>query len=230
MQVLAADYSQIELRIMAHLSGDDTLVNAFNNGLDIHSATAAEIFDLSLDEVSAEQRRHSKAVNFGLIYGMSAFGLAKQLQVERKQAQNYIDQYFARYPGVAEYMERTREQAREQGYVETVFGRRLYLPDIKSRNHNVRQYAERTAINAPMQGTAADIIKMAMIETDRWIQNSNSNCKMIMQVHDELVFEVPVEQAESIQSQVSQIMQEVVELEIPLVVDAAQGDNWSTAH
>ncbi len=228
--IIAADYSQIELRIMAHLSGDDTLVTAFSDGLDIHRATAAEIFDTALSEVSDEQRRHSKAVNFGLIYGMSAFGLAKQLHVERKQAQAYIDQYFARYPGVAEYMERTREQAREQGFVETVFGRRLYLPDINARNHNVRQYAERTAINAPMQGTAADIIKLAMIETDQWLRQADNGCKMIMQVHDELVLEAPQETASEIQEAVISLMQQVVDLAIPLVVDAAQGQNWSAAH
>ncbi len=228
--IIAADYSQIELRIMAHLSGDDTLVAAFSDGLDIHRATAAEIFDTALSEVTDEQRRHSKAVNFGLIYGMSAFGLAKQLHVERKQAQAYIDQYFARYPGVAEYMERTREQAREQGFVETVFGRRLYLPDINARNHNVRQYAERTAINAPMQGTAADIIKLAMIETDHWLQQADNGCKMIMQVHDELVLEAPQETASEIQAAVISLMQQVVDLAIPLVVDAAQGQNWSAAH
>ena len=228
--IIAADYSQIELRIMAHLSGDETLVSAFKDGLDIHRATAAEIFDTALDDVSSEQRRHSKAVNFGLIYGMSAFGLAKQLHVERKQAQQYIDQYFARYPGVAAYMESTREQAREQGFVETVFGRRLYLPDIKSRNHNVRQYAERTAINAPMQGTAADIIKLAMIATDQWLRDSHSNYKMIMQVHDELVFEVPINEAESATATICDLMQSVAELAIPLEVEAAQGENWSAAH
>jgi DNA polymerase-1 len=228
--ILAADYSQIELRIMAHLSGDETLVNAFKQGLDIHSATAAEIFDIELADVSSEQRRHSKAVNFGLIYGMSAFGLAKQLQVERGRAQEYIDQYFARYPGVADYMERTRDKAREQGYVETVFGRRLYLPDIKSRNHNVRQYAERTAINAPMQGTAADIIKLAMIATDDWIRLAKPDCKMIMQVHDELVFEVAESQVDEVREKIQNIMQNVVQLSIPLVVDAASGSDWSDAH
>lgn len=228
--VLAADYSQIELRIMAHLSNDDTLLNAFKNNLDIHRATAAEIFELDLDAVSSEQRRHAKAVNFGLIYGMSAFGLAKQLQVPRKQAQQYIDQYFARYPGVAEYMETTREFARENGFVETVFGRRLYLPDIKARNHNARQYAERTAINAPMQGTAADIIKLAMIEVQQYLDTQQQDALMIMQVHDELVFEVDQSELAVVQQQVVEIMQNVAELQVPLIVDAQTGKNWSDAH
>jgi len=228
--IVAADYSQIELRIMAHLSGDDTLVDAFTKNLDIHRATAAEIFSAELAEVSDEQRRHAKAVNFGLIYGMSAFGLAKQLHVPRKQAQQYIDQYFARYPGVKNYMETTRESAREIGFVETVYGRRLYLPDINARNHNMRQYAERTAINAPMQGTAADIIKRAMIEVDRWLLEDQIDARMIMQVHDELVFEVDGSQAESLQRKICEIMQDVAELEVPLIVDAATADNWSAAH
>ena len=229
-QILAADYSQIELRIMAHLSGDAALLHAFNNGLDVHSATAAEIFEAELEAVTSEQRRHAKAVNFGLIYGMSAFGLAKQLKVERKQAQQYIEQYFARYPGVAEYMESTREFAHSNGYVETVFGRRLYLPDINSSNHNVRQYAERTAINAPMQGTAADVIKRAMIAVDNWIQTNNPGVKMIMQVHDELVFEVADSELADARDQLCQIMQGVAQLRVPLLVDAGQGKNWSEAH
>ena len=228
--IIAADYSQIELRIMAHLSRDETLIAAFNEGLDIHSTTAAEIFDTPLSAVTPEQRRHAKAVNFGLIYGMSAFGLSKQLHVERKQAQAYIDQYFARYPGVAEYMESTRIQAREQGYVETLYGRRLYLPDIMSKNHNVRQYAERTAINAPVQGTAADIIKLAMIETDKWLMEMSGDIKMIMQVHDELVFEAPQDSSADCQHNICQIMQEVAPLTVPLVVEAARGENWSSAH
>ena len=228
--ILAADYSQIELRIMAHLSRDDALLQAFTNNLDVHGATAAEIFATDLEDVTAEQRRHAKAVNFGLIYGMSAFGLAKQLNVERKQAQQYIDQYFERYPGVKQYMETTRQFAREHGYVETVYGRRLYLPDINARNHNVRQYAERTAINAPMQGTAADIIKRAMIEVDRWLGERHSTTRMIMQVHDELVFEVETSEVEVVQAKVCELMQDVVELQIPLVVDAASGLNWSAAH
>lgn len=228
--IMAADYSQIELRIMAHLSGDDTLLHAFNNDLDVHSATASEIFSTPLEDVSGEQRRHAKAVNFGLIYGMSAFGLAKQLNVERKQAQTYIDQYFAQYPGVADYMESTREYARENGFVETVFGRRLYLPDIKASNHNVRQYAERTAINAPMQGTAADIIKLAMIEVDAWVASQADNVRMVMQVHDELVFEVAEPMLENVQSTVIEIMQSVASLRVPLIVDAGSGKNWAQAH
>ena len=228
--IVAADYSQIELRIMAHLSGDETLLHAFRNNLDVHRATAAEIFSVDLDEVTDEQRRHAKAVNFGLIYGMSAFGLAKQLGVERKQAQSYIDQYFAQYPGVKEYMESTREFAREHGYVETVFGRRLYLPDIKASNHNVRQYAERTAINAPMQGTAADIIKRAMINVDQWIGLDNDDVKMVMQVHDELVFEVDELKLEQVTQTICQIMQDVAQLSVPLVVDAGNGENWALAH
>lgn len=229
-KIIALDYSQIELRIMAHLSKDETLLHAFNNDLDIHRATAADIFATELEAVSAEQRRHAKAVNFGLIYGMSAFGLAKQLNVERKQAQAYIDQYFDQYPGVKEYMESTREFAREHGFVETVFGRRLYLPDINARNGNVRQYAERTAINAPMQGTAADIIKKAMIEVDKWIGPDNASICMIMQVHDELVFEIDADQTESAISELVGQMQNIVELRVPLIVDAGIGDNWSTAH
>jgi len=229
-QIVAADYSQIELRIMAHLSGDQTLVHAFNNDLDIHRATAAEIFSTDLAGVSDEQRRHAKAVNFGLIYGMSAFGLAKQLRVERKQAQAYIDQYFERYPGVKDYMESTREFARDTGYVETVFGRRLYLPDINAKNHNVRQYAERTAINAPMQGTAADIIKRAMIEVHHWIGDENEDITMVMQVHDELVFEVAESCLETASAKICQIMQGVAQLQVPLLVDAGSGKNWAMAH
>ena len=228
--IVAADYSQIELRIMAHLSNDKTLLHAFNNDLDIHRATASEIFEVELGEVTDEQRRHAKAVNFGLIYGMSAFGLAKQLGVERKQAQTYIDQYFAQYPGVKEYMETTREYAREHGYVETVFGRRLYLPDIKASNHNIRQYAERTAINAPMQGSAADIIKKAMISVDQWLNASDQGAVMVMQVHDELVFEVVESKLESVKQQVCDLMQNVASLRVPLVVDVGHGHNWALAH
>ena len=228
-QIVAADYSQIELRIMAHLSGDEMLVHAFNNNLDVHRATAAEIFDLPLEEVADEQRRHAKAVNFGLIYGMSAFGLAKQINVERKQAQAYIDQYFERYPGVKNYMENTREYARDNGFVETVFGRRLYLPDINAKNHNMRQYAERTAINAPMQGTAADIIKRAMISVDEYLQGQ-TDTKMIMQVHDELVFEVAEQSLVNVSNDIADIMQTVANLRVPLIVDVGQGKNWALAH
>ena len=228
--ILAADYSQIELRIMAHLSGDKALLHAFNNDLDIHRATASEIFDLSLDDVSSEQRRYAKAVNFGLIYGMSAFGLGRQLNVERKEAQQYIDQYFARYPGVKEYMDQTREAARERGFVETVYGRRLYLPEINAKNHNMRQYAERTAINAPMQGTAADIIKLAMIDVHRWLAGQTKRVTMIMQVHDELVFEVDDDYLEDAMGAICDIMQNVSKLNVPLVVDSAYAANWSAAH
>jgi DNA polymerase-1 len=228
--IIAADYSQIELRIMAHLSGDDGLMHAFNNDLDVHRATASEIFETDLEQVTDEQRRHAKAVNFGLIYGMSAFGLAKQLSVDRKQAQAYMDQYFEQYPGVKQYMQSTREFARENGFVETVYGRRLYLPDINAKNHNVRQYAERTAINAPMQGTAADVIKRAMIEVDSYLRSNVIDARMIMQVHDELVFEVAGSESEKLQASVCEIMQGVADLAVPLVVDAARGDNWSAAH
>jgi len=229
-KLLAADYSQIELRIMAHLSRDEGLLKAFAAGEDIHRATAAEVFGVEPDKVSNEQRRSAKAINFGLIYGMSAFGLARQLDIERGMAQRYIDLYFARYPGVKAYMDETRERAREQGYVETVFGRRLYLPEIKASNMARRQYAERTAINAPMQGTAADIIKRAMIELDRMIEKSKLDIHMIMQVHDELVFEV----AEGIVVQASDIitnnMVTAAELAVPLIVDVGVGNNWDEAH
>ncbi len=229
-QILAADYSQIELRIMAHLSQDERLCDAFAQGEDIHRATAAEVFALQLDKVEAEQRRAAKAINFGLIYGMSAFGLARQLGITRTEAQQYVSLYFERYPGVKKYMDSIREQARAQGYVETLFGRRLYLPDINDKNVQRRQYAERTAINAPMQGTAADIIKRAMIQIDDWIQLEQLDCKMIMQVHDELVFEVRSNSADLIKQAVIQRMVAAVELTVPLVVDAAVGSNWDEAH
>jgi DNA polymerase-1 len=228
--LLAADYSQIELRIMAHLSADPGLLAAFNSGADVHRATAAEVFGVAPDEVTTEQRRNAKAINFGLIYGMSAFGLAKQLGLGRKEAQAYIDLYFRRYPGVQAYMERIREQAREQGYVETVFGRRLYLPEIKSRNGQRRQYAERTAINAPMQGTAADIIKKAMIAVDDWLRSDGDRVRMVMQVHDELVFEVPEDRLDEVSATVCGLMEGVAELAVPLVVDAGSGANWDEAH
>ncbi len=229
-KIVAADYSQIELRIMAHLSGDESLQNAFATGQDIHRATAAEIFDEDLDQVTDEQRRNAKAVNFGLIYGMSAFGLAKQLNVGRYQAQDYIDLYFARYPGVQQYMDDTRSQAAEQGYVETLKGRRLYLPEINSRNGMRRQAAERTAINAPMQGTAADIIKLAMIDVDRWLQESKLQAKVIMQVHDELVLEVPEAELDEVCAGLKQRMEAAMTLDVPLVVDVGIGDNWDEAH
>jgi len=229
-QLLAADYSQIELRIMAHLSGDQGLLDAFAKGQDIHRATAAEVFDTPLDQVTQEQRRAAKAINFGLIYGMSAFGLARQLGVDRGDAQAYVNLYFARYPGVKAYMDNTREQARAQGYVETLFGRRLFLPDINARNANTRQYAERTAINAPMQGTAADIIKMAMLAVDKWLQQEQLNTLMIMQVHDELVFEVPQAELERVQTHIPKLMSQAAELDVPLLVETGVGNNWDEAH
>ncbi|MCH9691493.1 MAG: DNA polymerase I [Gammaproteobacteria bacterium] len=228
--IMAADYSQIELRIMAHLSGDQGLLDAFAAGADIHRATAAEVFDVPADAVSSEYRRRAKAINFGLIYGMSAFGLAKQLDIPRADAQSYIDRYFKRYPGVLEYMEKTRTKAAEKGYVETLFGRRLYLPEINSRNGMRRQAAERTAINAPMQGTAADIIKRAMISVDAWLREENLNSLLIMQVHDELVLEVPQLERERVASKLTQLMQTAAELDVPLVVELGQGVSWDEAH
>jgi len=229
-KILALDYSQIELRIMAHLSADESLLNAFAQGLDVHRATAAEVFGANLDQVNADQRRAAKAINFGLIYGMSAFGLGKQLNIGRNEAQQYVDTYFERYPGVKRYMEETKQRARDQGYVETVFGRRLYLPDIKARNASVRQYAERTAINAPMQGTAADIIKRAMITVQGWIAENSDACKMIMQVHDELVFEVAESEIERSRDRIAELMTGAAELSVELEVDAGVGQNWNQAH
>jgi DNA polymerase-1 len=228
--IVAADYSQIELRIMAHLSQDAGLLHAFSNDLDVHSATAAEVFEVPLAAVSGDQRRKAKAINFGLIYGMSAFGLAKQLHLGRHEAQDYIDRYFARYPGVADYMSQTRELAHRQGYVETLYGRRLYLPEINARNKQRQMAAERTAINAPMQGTAADIIKRAMIAVDAWLESAKSDAKMIMQVHDELVFEVAADEAQALADQVTQLMSEVAVLDVPLLVEAGIGQNWDQAH
>ncbi len=229
--MLAADYSQIELRIMAHLSGDEGLLRAFSEGLDIHRATAAEVFGADAPEaVTDEQRRRAKAINFGLIYGMSAFGLAKQLGIGRQEAQEYVELYFNRYPGVKEFMDRTREQAHEDGFVETLFGRRLYLPEINSRNGMRRAAAERTAINAPMQGTAADIIKRAMIRMDAWLQEERLPVHMVMQVHDELVFEVKSEEVQPMREAIRKIMEDAAELNVPLVVDVGIGDNWEEAH
>jgi DNA polymerase-1 len=228
--LLAADYSQIELRIMAHLSGDKGLLDAFTEDRDIHQATAAEVFAVPLEAVTSAQRRSAKAINFGLIYGMSAFGLGRQLGIPRHAAQEYIDLYFSRYPGVREYMERTREQAHEQGYVETVFGRRLYLPEINARQAQRRQYAERSAINAPMQGTAADIIKRAMIAVDSWLQESGANARIIMQVHDELVLEVAEAALEEVRARVVELMNAAAHLEVPLKVDVGVGKNWDEAH
>lgn len=229
-KLVAADYSQIELRIMAHLSKDKGLLDAFANGLDIHKATAAEVFGVTLEDVTSDQRRSAKAINFGLIYGMSSFGLAKQLGVSRKSAQEYIDLYFERYPGVLRYMEETKAFARENGYVETIFGRRLYLPEINARNGMRRQGAERTAINAPMQGTAADIIKKAMILVDQWLQKSAFNARVIMQVHDELVLEVADENIEAVIDGIKSQMAGAAELSVPLLVEAGVGDNWDEAH
>jgi DNA polymerase-1 len=228
--IVAADYSQIELRIMAHLSGDTGLLNAFGEDRDIHQATAAEVFGMQLEEVTADQRRSAKMINFGLIYGMSPFGLATRLGIERSEAARYVDLYFQRYPGVRRYMDETRQQAHERGYVETVFGRRLYLNDINSRNANLRQGAERAAINAPMQGTAADIIKRAMIEVDRWLADSRIEARLIMQVHDELVFEVKREAADDLIAHVRELMSRGAELSVPLKVDAGTGANWDEAH
>ena len=223
-KIMAADYSQIELRIMAHLSGDASLLKAFAEGKDIHQATAAEIFGMPLEEVTSEQRRSAKAVNFGLIYGMSAFGLAKQLNIPRNLAQEYINLYFSRYPGVQAYMDSTQANAREKGYVETLLGRRLYLPDINAKNGQLRQYAERTAINAPMQGTAADIIKRAMIEIQKWLDTSGLDIQMLMQVHDELVFEVAEKDMDAAKPEIKRIMENALTLDVPLIVEIGQGN------
>ena len=228
--IVSADYSQIELRIMAHISQDASLLEAFAAGEDIHRATAAEIFGMPAEQLGPEQRRYAKVINFGLIYGMSAFGLARQLGIERAAAQQYMDRYFARYPGVADYMQRTRETARANGYVETVFGRRLWLPEIRSGNAGRRQGAERAAINAPMQGTAADLIKMAMIAVDRWLAGKSLATRLVMQVHDELVLEVPEAELELVRQTLPAIMSGVAELSVALVVDVGVGANWDTAH
>jgi DNA polymerase-1 len=228
--IITADYSQIELRIMAHLSSDDGLLKAFRRGEDIHRATAAEVFETPLDAISADQRRSAKAINFGLIYGMSAFGLARQLEVGRGEAQSYIDRYFARYPGVKVFMDGIRQSAAERGFVETLFGRRLYTPEIGSRNQARRQAAERAAINAPMQGTAADIIKRAMKDVADWLQQEQVDAHMIMQVHDELVFEVAEGQVEAFAVEVARRMGGAAELRVPLVVDVGSGRNWDEAH
>ena len=228
--MVAADYSQIELRIMAHLSGDKGLLDAFAKGLDIHKTTAAEVFSVAIDEVDNDQRRAAKAINFGLIYGMSAFGLAKQLGVSRTEAQQYVELYFSRYPGVKIFMDNTREKAKEDGFVETVYQRRLYLPEINARNAARRQYAERTAINAPMQGTAADIIKLAMINIDNWLQESTIDAIMIMQVHDELVFEVANNELEPFIDEINARMSKNELLSVPLEVDIGYGNNWDEAH
>ena len=229
-KLLSADYSQIELRIMAHIAEDENLLAAFRDGKDVHQATAAEIFGIPLDEVNSEQRRYAKVINFGLIYGMSAFGLAGNLGIERSAAQNYIAKYFDRYPGVAQYMERTRLEARENGYVETVFGRRLWLPEIKGSNGPRRQGAERAAINAPMQGTAADLIKLAMIAVEDWLEKEQLKTKLLLQVHDELVFDVPFDEIDLLQAKLPDLMCNVAQLKVPLVVSIGIGDNWEEAH
>lgn len=228
--LLSADYSQIELRIMAHLSQDARLLQAFAAGEDVHRATASEVFGVPPDEVSSEQRRYAKVINFGLIYGMSAHGLAKNLGIERSAAQSWIDRYFARYPGVARYMEETRALAREQGYVETVFGRRLQLPDIRAQQAGRRQSAERAAINAPMQGTAADLIKLAMIAVDGWLRAEALKTRLILQVHDELVLEVPEAELDRVRERVPALMEGVAQLSVPLKVEAGVGRNWDEAH
>jgi DNA polymerase-1 len=228
--LLAADYSQIELRIMAHLSGDTGLLQAFATGKDVHRATAAEIFGIAPETVTNDQRRSAKAINFGLIYGMSAFGLSRQLTISNKEAQRYVDLYFQRYPGVKDFMEYTRSQAKTHGFVETIFGRRLYVPEINARNAQRRAAAERTAINAPMQGTAADIIKRAMLAIDAWLQKSKIPARMIMQIHDELVLEVQNECLQEVRTQVALLMENVAQLKVPLTVDTGIGNNWDVAH
>jgi DNA polymerase-1 len=228
--IVSADYSQVELRIMAHLSGDERLLEAFAHGEDVHRATAAEIFGVTPLEVGPDQRRVAKSINFGLIYGMSAFGLARQLGLERSAAQTYIDRYFARYPGVARYMEEARESARRHGYVETAFGRRLWFPEIRSSNGNRRQGAERAAINAPMQGTAADLIKMAMIGVNNWLEGSARKSRLVLQVHDELVLEVPDDELIEVRTHLPRLMGNVATLKAPLVVEVGIGPNWEAAH
>jgi len=229
-KIVSADYSQIELRIMAHLSGDASLKRAFAAGHDVHRATAAEVFGVPLEKVTADERRTAKVINFGLIYGMSAFGVAQNLGIERATAQAYVDSYFARYPGVKRYMDETRALARERGYVETVFGRRLWIPEIRSGSPMRRQAAERQAINAPMQGTAADLIKLAMIAVDDFIQKDKLKTLLIMQVHDELVLEVPAAELERVKSEVRRLMESVARLDVPLIADVGAGDNWDQAH
>jgi DNA polymerase-1 len=228
--IVSADYSQIELRIMAHLSSDERLLDAFAHGEDVHRATAGEIFGVTPLEVGPDQRRVAKSINFGLIYGMSAFGLARQLGLERSAAQTYIDRYFARYPGVAAYMEEARETARQKGYVETAFGRRLWFPEIRSSNGNRRQGAERAAINAPMQGTAADLIKLAMIAVQNWLEKSGLKSKLVLQVHDELLLEAPDDELMEIRTHLPRLMSQVAELKVPLVVEVGVGPNWEAAH
>jgi DNA polymerase-1 len=229
-QIISADYSQIELRIMAHISQDEGLLRAFAAGEDIHRATAAEVFGIPLGQVDQEQRRYAKVINFGLIYGMSEFGLATQLGIERSAARAYMERYFARYPGVERYMQLTREKAKQMGYVETVLGRRLWLPEINNANGNRRQGAERAAINAPMQGTAADIIKLAMIAVQNWLQQDKLRSKLIMQVHDELVLEVPDDEIALMKNALPGYMSQVLQLDVPLLIEVGAGNNWEQAH
>ena len=228
--IASADYSQIELRIMAHISGDEALLQAFHQGLDVHRATAAEVFGLALDQVSSEQRRYAKVINFGLIYGMSAYGLARNLGIDNTAAKNYIERYFARFAGVKRYMDDTRAQAKAQGYVQTVFGRRLYLPEINSPNGQRRAGAERAAINAPMQGTAADLIKLSMVHVQRALDAGGYGTRMIMQVHDELVFEVPQAEVDWLRTEIPRIMAAVAQLKVPLLAEVGVGANWDKAH
>jgi DNA polymerase-1 len=229
-RIVSADYSQIELRIMAHLSGDERLLRAFAQGEDVHRATAAEVFGVEAEAVSPEQRRYAKVINFGLIYGMSAFGLARNLGLEQSAAKAYIERYFARYPGVAAFMEATRAAARERGYVETMLGRRMWATDIRSGNNARRQGAERAAINAPMQGTAADLIKLAMIAVARWLRERELAAKLVLQVHDELVLEVPERELDEVRARLPELMSGVAQLAVPLVVDVGAGANWDEAH
>jgi DNA polymerase-1 len=229
-KIVSADYSQIELRIMAHLSGDENLRRAFRDGEDVHRATAAEVFGLPLDQVGNDERRVAKVINFGLIYGMSSFGVAQNLGIDRGTAQTYVDRYFARFPGAKRYMDETRRRAKELGYVETVFGRRLWLPELKSGAPVRRQAAERAAINAPMQGTAADLIKLAMIAVQNWLDEAGLGTKLIMQVHDELVLEVPADELSEVKTRLPELMQSVAKLDVPLVVEVGVGDNWDKAH
>ncbi len=228
--IASADYSQIELRIMAHISADEALLRAFTEGMDVHRATAAEVFGITPEQVSSEQRRYAKVINFGLIYGMSAYGLARSLAIDNTAAKNYIERYFQRYPGVKRYMEETKERAREMGYVETVFGRRLYLPEIRSPNGPRRSGAERQAINAPMQGTAADLIKLSMVQVQQVLDAQARSTRMIMQVHDELVFEVPADEVAWLRVEIPRIMASVAALKVPLLAEVGVGANWDQAH
>ena len=230
MKIISADYSQIELRVMAHISGDEGLLRAFREGRDVHRATASEVFGVDIEHVTSQQRRMAKVINFGLIYGMSAWGLRQNLGVEKGVAEHYIEQYFARYPKVKRYMEDIRNQARTHGYVQTAFGRRLWLPDIASSRIPVQKAAERAAINAPMQGTAADLIKKAMVAVQKWLQETGARSRLILQVHDELILEVPEEEVETVREALPRLMSGVAELKVPLVAEVGVADNWEAAH